>query len=44
MNGAAACFAAYQAEFQAAPGVLPEVWAKNGHSPGGIPGGAGCFA
>ncbi len=25
MNGAAACFAAYQAEFQATPRVLPDV-------------------
>ena len=28
----------------AAPDVLPGVWAKNSHFPGGMPGGAGCFA
>ena len=34
----------FQAEYQATPDVLPGVWVKNSHFPGGMPGGAGGFA
>ena len=34
----------FQAECQAVPDILPGVWGQNSRIPGGMPGGAGCFA